>query len=97
MTSRPKGLILFVLVLTVVPGEAFPKRSGSFGGRSRSGGTGGRSKGTTLKKAAVISAMTYSAYQLGKLSGRFSGYHGGYSFNVWNGWRKADGCLCRNS
>lgn len=58
----------------------------------------------TLKKAAVIGAVAYGGYQLGKLSGRFNnygggydgGYGGGYGFNEWNRWREIDGFMCRN-
>lgn len=98
-----------ILILMLAATEVLTKRSsgsysssssrssifdGIFGGGSRSGG---RSKGTTLKKAAVIGATAYGTYQLGKLSGRFSDFHGGYSFDEWNGWREADGLLCRNN
>merc|ERR1719367_2553104 len=59
---------------------------------------------SNLKKAAVIGATAYGAYQLGKLSGRFSGYGGGYGYgghrygyNEWNRWREIDGFLCRRN
>lgn len=54
---------------------------------------------STLKKAAVIGAVAYGGYQLGKLSGRFGGYgHGhGYGFNDWNRWREIDGFMCRDT
>jgi len=58
---------------------------------------------STLKKAAVIGATAYGAYQLGKLSNSFGGYHGGYGggrrwgYNDWNNWREIDGFLCRNT
>ena len=56
-----------------------------------------------LKKAAVIGVTAYGAYQLGKLSNRFSGYGGGYGYGghrygyrEWNNWREIDGFMCRN-
>lgn len=58
---------------------------------------------STLKKAAVIGAVAYGSYQIGKLSSRFGGGYGGYGgsgnfgFNDWNSWREADGMLCRSS
>jgi len=62
---------------------------------------------STLKKAAVIGATAYGAYQLGKLSNRFSGFGGGYGYGSygghrygyreWNNWREIDGFLCRNN
>jgi hypothetical protein len=69
------------------------------------GSSGGKKKYSTLKKAAVIGAVGFGAYQLGKLSGRFShgGYggwnHGGrhYGYNDWNSWREVDGMLCRKT
>jgi len=58
---------------------------------------------SNLKKAAVIGATAYGAYQLGKLSNRFGGYGGGYGYgghrygyNDWNRWREIDGFMCRN-
>jgi len=59
---------------------------------------------STLKKAAVIGATAYGAYQLGKLSTRFSGYGNGYGYGgrhygyrEWNNWREIDGFMCRNN
>lgn len=77
-------------------------------GNSGYGGNGGYKKKnkmkSNLKKAAVIGATAYGAYQLGKLSGRFSGYGGGYGYgghrygyNEWNRWREIDGFLCRRN
>ena len=68
-------------------------------------GYGGKKKSKTksnLKKAAVIGATAYGAYQLGKLSGRFSspgyGYgNRGYGYQQWNSWREVDGFLCRKT
>ena len=68
-------------------------------------GYGGKKKSktkSTLKKAAVIGATAYGAYQLGKLSGRFSspgyGYgNRGYGYQQWNSWREVDGFLCRKA
>ena len=55
----------------------------------------------TLKKAAVIGAVAYGGYQLGKLSGHYNswgwGRQHGYGFNDWNRWREVDGFLCRNT
>merc|ERR1712223_1073758 len=55
---------------------------------------------STLKKVAVVGAVAYGAYQVGKMTQRFSnygwGYNGGVNFNTWNRWRQADGFLCRN-
>ena len=55
----------------------------------------------TLKKAAVIGAVAYGGYQLGKLSSGYShwgwGHSHGYGFNDWNRWRGMDGFLCRNT
>ena len=54
-----------------------------------------------MKKAAVIGAVAYGGYQLGKLSTGFGNYgwahQHGYSFKTWNRDRKADGMLCRNA
>ena len=55
----------------------------------------------TLKKAAVIGAVAYGGYQLGKLSGGYShwgwGRSHGYGFNDYNRWREIDGFMCRNN
>ena len=57
--------------------------------------------GSKLKKAAVIGAVAYGGYQLGKLSTGFGNYgwahQHGYSFKTWNRDRKAAGMLCRNA
>ena len=45
----------------------------------------------------MIGAVAYGSYQIGKLSGKFSGYHGGYNWNQYNSWRSTDGFLCRNN
>ena len=56
-----------------------------------------------LAKAAVIGATAYGAYQIGKLSGRFSSGYGGfgggrhYGYNDYNRWREIDGFLCRRN
>ena len=51
----------------------------------------------------MLGATAYGAYQLGKLSGRFSsfgGYGGGiygrYGWNDYNRWREIDGFMCRD-
>ena len=56
-----------------------------------------KSKHSTLKKAAVIGATAYGAYQLGKLSGGFGHYHhgGSWGYNDYNRWREVDGFMCR--
>ena len=55
---------------------------------------------STLKKAAVIGAVAYGSYQIGKLSAGFNnygwGHQHGYTFDSWNRDREADGMLCRN-
>lgn len=54
-----------------------------------------------MKKAAVIGAVAYGGYQLGKLSAGYGNYgwgrQHGYGFNQWNRDREADGMLCRNT
>ena len=69
------------------------------------GGNGGYKKKnkmkSNLKKAAVIGAVAYGGYQIGKLTGRYSswgwGNQHGYRFNDWNNWREIDGFLCRTN
>ena len=70
------------------------------------GGSNYKKKSKTksnLKKAAVIGATAYGAYQLGKLSNSFGGYNGGYGhgsrwgYRDYNNWREVDGMLCRNT
>jgi len=80
-----------------------------YGGGSKktsygSGGYPAKKKGgigKTLKKAAVIGAVAYGSYQLGKLAGGYSswgwGRSHGYGFNDWNRWREVDGFLCRET
>ena len=83
-----------------------PGGSSSSGGYSAGGfssaGLGGKTKkhsklGGRLKKAAVIGAVAYGGYQLGKLSGSFGSWGAGYQFNDWNKWREADGFMCRST
>jgi len=73
-----------------------------------SSGGYGKKKGkySTLKKAAVIGAVAYGAYSLGRLSGGtsygsgYGGWHGhpqGYGFNQWNRDREVDGFMCRKT
>jgi len=51
-----------------------------------------------LKKAAVIGAVAYGSYQIGKATARFASWsHRGWGFNDWNRWREQDGHLCRNN
>jgi|ERR1712029_760618 len=65
------------------------------GNDGKEGGIDGK-----LKKAAVIGAVVYSSYQIGKLTGRYSNWgwaiKNGTTFDDWNRWREADGFLCRN-
>lgn len=84
------------------------KKTGSIGGggwsKPASGGNYGKKKGglgSKLKKAAVIGAVAYGGYQLGKLSAGYGnwgwGRSHGYGFNDWNQWREVDGFLCREN
>lgn len=73
-------------------------------GSNNYGGNTYKKKGSgmsTLKKAAVIGAVAYGSYQIGKLSAGYShwgwGQQNGYGFNDWNRWREMDGFLCRDS
>ena len=76
-----------------------------YGGNSGYGGNTGYKKKnkmkSNLKKAAVIGAVAYGSYQLGKMSGSYSnwgwGQQRGYGFNDYNRWREIDGFLCRNT
>lgn len=105
-------LLLLVLVVTVNSKRGGGGRGG--GGRSggRVGGrTGGYSRGRSgwsggkkssvkskLKKAAVIGAVAYGSYQLGKATARFAHWsHTGWGFSDWDRWRQQDGHLCRNN
>ena len=53
-----------------------------------------------MKKAAVIGAVAYGSYQIGKLSAGVDNYgwgrQHGYTFDSWNRDREADGMLCRS-
>ncbi len=78
--------------------------SNNYGSKSNWGSSGYKKKGgamKTLKKAAVIGAVAYGGYQLGKLSGRFHsyghGHGGGWGWNDYNRWREVDGFMCRNT
>jgi len=78
------------------------KNSGGYGNYGNNYKKKSKTK-STLKKAAVIGVTAYGAYQLGKLSSRFSGYGGGYGYGghhygyrEWNRWREIDGFMCRN-
>merc|ERR1711976_37693 len=60
-----------------------------------------RKSSSTLQKAAVVGAVAFTGYQVGKMEGKFSNYHwdnghSEYNFETWNKWRQADGFLCRN-
>merc|ERR1711892_694612 len=80
-------------------------RTGGYGSRtsssrSRSSYSGGKKSSikSKLKKAAVIGAVAYGAYQIGKATSRFAHWsHQGWGFNDWNRWREQDGHLCRNN
>jgi len=50
-----------------------------------------------LKKAAVVGAVAYTAYKVGKLKAGFGLKKRKYKFYDWNDWREADGLLCRNT
>ena len=62
----------------------------NYGGSNYGGNNyGGKKKGgmgKTLKKAAVIGAVAYGSYQLGKMSGNFGRYHHGgqWGYNDYN-------------
>eukprot|EP00090_Calanus_glacialis_P028914 TRINITY_DN46358_c0_g1_i1.p1 TRINITY_DN46358_c0_g1~~TRINITY_DN46358_c0_g1_i1.p1 ORF type:complete len:202 (-),score=57.48 TRINITY_DN46358_c0_g1_i1:95-700(-) len=105
-------LVLLVVVVEVNGrrgggGRGGGGRGGGGGGsrtsssRSRSTYTGGKKKSSIkskLKKAAVIGAVAYGAYQIGKATTRFAHWsHQGWGFNDWNRWREQDGHLCRNN
>jgi len=54
-----------------------------------------------VRSPAVVGAVAYAGYQVGKMEGKFSNYHwdnthSEYNFETWNKWRQADGFLCRN-
>jgi len=69
--------------------------------RSNTGGGGYKKKKgmSTLKKAAIVGAVAYGSYQLGKATGRFGSYHHGgrWGYNDYDRWRQQDGMLCRNN
>ena len=63
----------------------------NYGGNNYGGSNnyGGKKKGkgmSTLKKAAVIGAVAYGSYQLGKMSGNFGRYNhqGSWGYNDYN-------------
>jgi len=70
----------------------------NYGGNNYAGKKKG-GMGKTLKKAAVIGAVAYGSYQLGKMSGNFGRYHHGgqWGYNDYNKWRQQDGFMCRNN
>ena len=77
-------MILLLEMISIGSGNTYKKKGG---------------KMSTLKKAAVIGATAYGAYQLGKLSGSFGSYHHGghWGYREWNNWREVDGFMCRNN
>jgi len=62
---------------------------------------GKKKKGmSTLKKAAVLGAVAYGSYQIGKMSSGYGGWNNhprGYGFNQWNRDREIDGFMCRKT
>jgi len=90
-------------------GGGSKKTNTGYGGNKNYGNTGTgygsyqkkKGIGSKLKKAAVIGAVAYGGYQLGKLSAGYGNYgwgrQHGYGFNQWNRDREADGMLCRNT
>jgi len=80
------------------------RNSGNYGQNKNYGGNyyGGKKSGgmkKTLKKAAVIGAVAYGSYQLGKMTGRWGSYHHGghWGHQDYNRWREKDGMLCRDN
>ena len=73
-------------------------------GVSYGGGSTYKKKGSklkTLKKAAIIGAVAYGTYKLGKMKAGFGGWKYGRShgidFDKWDSWRQIDGFMCRDS
>merc|ERR1719312_1533962 len=97
---RSSTLIICALLLLAVV-TVHGSRSGGYRGyRGRSSYSGGRKSSvkSKLKKAAVIGAVAYGSYQIGKATARFTHWsHSGWGFNDWNRWREQDGHLCRNN
>ena len=95
-------ILLLILLVAIYETNAGKGGRGS-GGKNKYGG-GGKSKwkktGGKLAKAAVIGGGVYTAYQIGKMKGKFSsgswGNDHGFDFDDWDDWREADGILCRN-
>jgi len=76
----------------------------NYGSNNNYGSSGGygkkKGKYSTLKKAAVIGAVAYGSYQIGKMSTGYNSWHNhprGYGFNQWNRDREIDGFLCRTT
>merc|ERR1711890_124879 len=63
-------------------------RGSSYGGSSSYKKSKKSKAISTLKKVAVVGAVAYGAYQIGKMTSRFSnygyGFNSGYDFNTWN-------------
>merc|ERR1719495_881817 len=97
--------LVLALLFFVEPAEA--KRGGSRSSSSRRGSSptsvsssssGSKKKvKSKLKKAAVVGAVAYTAYKVGKLRAGFGLKKRKYKFDDWNDWREADGLLCRNT
>merc|ERR1712111_72440 len=100
--------LVLALLFFVEPAEA-RKGSGSSSSTSSrisiSSSSGGSKKiknpkpkvKNKLKEAAVVGAVFYTAYKLGKLKRRFGLKTRNYKFDDWNEWRRADGFLCRTT
>jgi len=71
----------------------------NYGGSNYGGGKKKGGMGKTLKKAAVIGAVAYGSYQIGKMTNNFGHYrHGGqWGYNDYNRWREVDGFMCRTN
>jgi len=81
-------------------GNNYGNNMGSSGGGYGNNYKKKGSKMKTLKKAAVIGAVAYGGYQLGKLStgyGHWNHHPRGYGFNDWNRDREIDGFMCRST
>lgn len=78
------------------------KNYGSNGGYGNNNNNYGKKKKgmSTLKKAAVLGAVAYGSYQIGKMSSGYGGWNNhprGYGFNQWNRDREIDGFMCRST
>jgi len=72
----------------------YGNNNNNYGGKKKS------KKMSTLKKAAVLGAVAYGSYQIGKMSSGYGGWNNhprGYGFNQWNRDREIDGFMCRST